>query len=44
MPHCDLELYEALLKANRSEDENMERLFLVGNSLGAYLDRYDLEP
>jgi len=41
MPHCDLELYEALIAANRVsalDHGAMMKLFLVGNSLQGYLD------
>ncbi|KAF9533500.1 hypothetical protein CPB83DRAFT_845366 [Crepidotus variabilis] len=49
MPHCDMELYEALLRVNagdksqdsgkRSDNESsLENVFLIGNSLQAYLD------
>ena len=38
MPHCDMELYEALLKANWSK-EGLGNLVLIGNNLADYLDR-----
>jgi len=52
MPHCDLELYEALIAANRvspldsgadnGDQDVIRKMFLVGNSLQGYLDRYVL--
>lgn len=38
MPHCDIELYDALLRANWSA-LGLARLFLVGNALQEYIDR-----
>ncbi|PPR03956.1 hypothetical protein CVT26_001161 [Gymnopilus dilepis] len=37
MPHCDIELYDALLRANWSR-EGLSRLFLLGNQLREYLE------
>ena len=38
MPHCDLHLYENLLRANCSR-ERLPRLLLIANRLSEYLDR-----
>ncbi|KAF6764769.1 hypothetical protein DFP72DRAFT_869208 [Ephemerocybe angulata] len=38
MLHCDMELYEAILKANWDRDR-IRNLVLIGNSLTDYLDR-----
>ncbi|KAF8911160.1 SRR1-domain-containing protein, partial [Gymnopilus junonius] len=37
MPHCDIELYDALLRANWCQ-ESLPRLFLLGNQLREYLE------
>ncbi|KAF9566245.1 SRR1-domain-containing protein, partial [Agrocybe pediades] len=37
MPHCDIELYDAIIRANWSE-QGLSNLFLLGNSLQEYLD------
>ncbi|KAF9009426.1 SRR1-domain-containing protein [Cyathus striatus] len=45
MPHCDMELYESLLRANWSR-ERLSRLFLLANRLEEYVDtnpRHKLE-
>jgi len=44
MPHCDLELYEAVLRANWPQCDSgaysgLRRLAILGNSLSAYADR-----
>uniref|UniRef100_A0A0W0F970 SRR1-like domain-containing protein n=1 Tax=Moniliophthora roreri TaxID=221103 RepID=A0A0W0F970_MONRR len=38
MPHCDLELYDAVLKANWSE-EGLRNLILVANRLEDYVEK-----
>lgn len=38
MPHCDLELYENLLRANWSK-QRLSSLLLIGNNLGRYAER-----
>lgn len=38
MLHCDMELYEEILKANWDRDR-IRNLVLIGNSLTDYLDR-----
>jgi hypothetical protein len=38
MPHCDLVIYENLLKANWSK-EKLPNILLVANRLADYLDR-----
>ena len=37
MPHCDIELYENILKANWSRDR-LSNLFLLGNRLATYVE------
>ncbi|KDR81835.1 hypothetical protein GALMADRAFT_240074 [Galerina marginata CBS 339.88] len=37
MPHCDIELYDTVLRANWSRD-GLSNLFLLGNQLQEYLD------
>jgi len=37
MPHCDLELYENILRANWTK-ERLRRLLLIGNHLGRYTE------
>ncbi|KAH9484029.1 SRR1-like protein [Psilocybe cubensis] len=37
MPHCDIELYDTLLRANWNK-EGLSNLFLLGNQLQEYLD------
>ncbi|KAJ6630662.1 SRR1-domain-containing protein, partial [Mycena sp. CBHHK59/15] len=39
MPHCDMDLYENLLRANWSR-EQLSRVILISNRLGDYVDRY----
>lgn len=50
MPHCDLELYEALFLSNplrnieesggRTDAEgNLENLFIIGNNLQVYIEK-----
>jgi hypothetical protein len=41
MPHCDIDIYENLLQANRSQ-ENLSNILLVANRLVDYLDRSPL--
>jgi len=45
MPHCDLSLYEAVLKANLPAHSTpaLENLMLVGNSLHMYQQRLDTD-
>jgi len=38
MPHCDIELYDAIIHANWSRN-GLCNLFLLGNSLQEYLDK-----
>ena len=38
MPHCDLRLYENLLRENCSQ-ERLPRLLLIANRLTEYMDR-----
>ncbi|KAF5330962.1 hypothetical protein D9619_005996 [Psilocybe cf. subviscida] len=38
MPHCDMELYEALLRANWTP-ESLASCFLLGNQLQEYIDK-----
>ena len=38
MPHCDLQLYESLLRANWSP-EQLPQLVLIANRFSEYLDR-----
>ena len=38
MPHCDLPLYENILRANGSRDR-LGRLVLIANRLSEYIDR-----
>ncbi|KAF8968378.1 hypothetical protein BDZ97DRAFT_1902982 [Flammula alnicola] len=37
MPHCDIELYEAVLRSNWSL-EGLSKLFILGNQLQEYID------
>lgn len=43
MPHCDMELYENLIKTNWSR-ERLPNLVLVANRLADYIDRYGFHP
>jgi hypothetical protein len=38
MPHCDLHLYETLLRSNWNRTQ-LPNMFLVGNHLEAYLEK-----
>ncbi|KAJ1634813.1 hypothetical protein T492DRAFT_970878 [Pavlovales sp. CCMP2436] len=39
MPHCDRQLYEAVLDANWPPTSELERVWVLGNSFGAYAER-----
>jgi hypothetical protein len=39
MPHCDLDLYENILRENWSQDK-LQNLFFICNNLAEYVEKY----
>ncbi|TFK72164.1 SRR1-domain-containing protein [Pluteus cervinus] len=39
MPHCDLELYENIIKTNWNRDNHLSNLFFIANRFADYVER-----